>query len=192
MDSKVATNAVYPRLKQLYFDKYREEMQKELGLKNINQVPNLEKIVINIGLGKQKDNKKMFEAASNTLLKVTGQKPVETFAKQSIASFKLREGSRIGMKVTLRGDRMYEFLDRLVNLVLPRLRDFHGLSLKSFDGQGNYSIGFVEQSIFPELSYEETANAHGTQVILVTNSSNKDASKALLQKLGVPFEKEKK
>lgn len=177
------------RLKKLYVEKYRAELMKELKLANIHQVPNLEKIVLNIGLGKAKDDKKMFEVAANTILKITGQKPLETYAKQSIASFKLREGNRIGMKVTLRDERMYEFLDRLINLVLPRLRDFHGLSLKAFDGQGNYSIGLSEQSIFPELSYEETANTHGMQVIIVTSNNNVEASKALLGKFGMPFEK---
>lgn len=177
------------RLKKLYYEKYRTELKAELKHANIHQVPNLEKIVINVGLGKAKDDKKMFDVAANTLLKVTGQKAQLTYAKQSIASFKLREGNKIGMKVTLRGERMYEFLDRLMNLVLPRLRDFHGLSLGAFDGQGNYSIGLIEQSIFPELSFEETSNTHGMQVIIVTNSNDKAGAKALLSKLGMPFEK---
>jgi large subunit ribosomal protein L5 len=180
------------KLKKLYDEQYRQELHKELKLGNINEAPKLEKVVISVGLGKKKDDKKMFEVVNNTLLKVTGQRAVETIAKQSIASFKLREGSRIGMKVTLRDNRMYEFLDRVINLVLPRLRDFHGVSLKAFDGQGNYSIGFTDQSIFPELSFEETSNSHGMQVTIVTNSNNKDHSKALLAKFGMPFEKEDK
>ncbi|HEX5797740.1 MAG TPA: 50S ribosomal protein L5 [Candidatus Saccharimonadales bacterium] len=180
------------RLKKLYDEQYRQELYKELKLSNINEVPKLEKVVISVGLGKKKDDKKMFEVVNNTLLKVTGQKPVETIAKQSIASFKLREGNRIGMKVTLRDNRMYEFLDRVINLVLPRLRDFHGVSLKSFDGQGNYNLGFSDQSIFPELSFEETSNSHGMQITIVDNSNNKDHSKALLAKFGMPFEKEDK
>ena len=179
----------FPRLRKLYLDTYRNELKKELKLDNIHEVPLLEKIVINIGLGKAKDDKKMFEAAANTLLKISGQKPQETYAKQSIASFKLREGNRIGMKVTLRGNRMYEFLDRLINLVLPRLRDFHGLRLKAFDGQGNYSVGIVEQSIFPELSFEETSTSHGMQIIIVTNNQDVASARALLTKLGMPFEK---
>lgn len=177
------------RLKQLYNEKYVSELQKELKLSNTHQVPKLEKIVINIGLGKAKDDKRMFEVANNTLLKVTGQKPQETHAKVSIASFKLREGNRIGMKVTLRDDRMYEFLDRLINIVLPRLRDFHGVSLKAFDQQGNYSIGLSEQSIFPELSFEETTHAHGMQVVIVTDSNDVENNKQLLTKFGMPFEK---
>jgi large subunit ribosomal protein L5 len=180
------------RLKKLYAGQYRKELFKELKLSNINEAPKLEKVIISIGLGKAKDDKKMFEAAKNTLIKVTGQKPVETNAKQSIASFKLREGNRIGIKVTLRDARMYEFLDRVINLVLPRLRDFHGVSLGSFDGQGNYNIGFSDQSIFPELSFEETSNSHGMQVTIVVDSNNKEHSKALLSKFGMPFEKENK
>ena len=180
------------RLKKLYNDKIAQELKKELNLDNIHQVPRLEKIVINIGMGRAKDDKRAFEAANNTLLRVTGQKPQETHARMSIASFKLREGNRVGLKVTLRDERMYEFLDRLINIVLPRLRDFHGLSLKSFDKQGNYSIGLSEQSIFPELSFEETAIAHGMQVIIVTDSHDVEHNKALLTKLGMPFEKEAK
>lgn len=182
-------NVLAPRLYKMYTTKYRTELESELGLGNINQVPALEKIVINVGLGRAKDDKRMFEVASNTLLKITGQKPQATYARMSIASFKLREGNKVGLKVTLRGPRMYEFLDRLINLVLPRLRDFHGVSNKAFDGQGNYAIGLQEQSIFPELSYEETAQPHGMQVIIVTTTENKIHSKALLSKFGMPFEK---
>ncbi len=181
-----------PRLYQKYIDTFRTDLKKELELSNINQVPALEKIVVNVGLGRAKDDKRLFEVATNTLLKVTGQKPQETHARMSIASFKLREGNRVGLKVTLRGDRMYEFLDRLINIVLPRLRDFHGVSLKAFDKQGNYSIGIREQSIFPELSYEETAQPHGMQVVVVTSTNNKEHAQALLAKFGMPFEKERK
>ena len=180
------------RLRALFNDNYAKELQKELGLKNINQVPKLEKIVINVGLGKAKDDKKVIETATNTLAKITGQAPTQTFAKNSIAGFKLREGNMIGLKLTLRGDRMYEFMDRLINIVMPRLRDFHGVSLKSFDKQGNYSIGLTEQSIFPELSFEETTTAHGMQAVFVVKAENKEHSKALLQKFGMPFEKETK
>lgn len=185
--TKISTDSA--RLKKLYSDKASTELMKELSLENIHQVPKLEKIVLNIGLGKAKDDKRMFEVANNTLLKITGQKPQETYAKVSIATFKLREGNKIGLKVTLRGERMYEFLDRLINIVLPRLRDFHGVSLKSFDKQGNYSIGLVEQSIFPELSFEETSVPHGMQVVIVTDSHNVEHNKALLTKFGMPFEK---
>lgn len=190
VDSKTTTYA--PRLKKEFNDTYKAELKKELGLANVNAVPSLEKIVINIGLGKSKDDKRMFEVATNTLEKITGQKPIMTYSKVNIATFKLREGNKIGMKVTLRGDRMYEFLDRLVNIVLPRLRDFHGVSNKAFDKQGNYSIGITEQSIFPELSFEETTTAHGLQVVIVTKADNKGHAQALLVKLGVPFKKEGK
>lgn len=187
------SNITYvPRLKQDYNKTIVADLQKDLKLKNFHQVPRLEKIVVSIGLGKQKEDKKMFEVAENTIVKVTGQKPVISLAKQSIASFKLREGQKIGMKVTLRDARMYEFLDRLINIVLPRLRDFHGVSKKAFDSQGNYSIGLNDQSIFPELSFEETSNTHGMQITVVINNSDIEHSRALLTKLGMPFEKERK
>jgi large subunit ribosomal protein L5 len=180
------------RLKQDFRTKYAQELQKELSLKNPHEVPTIEKIVLNIGMGRAKDDKRAFEVATNTLTKITGQKPIETFARMSIATFKLREGNKIGLKVTLRGDRMYEFLDRLINVVLPRLRDFHGVSNKAFDRQGNYSIGLTEQSIFPELSFEETTTAHGMQVVIVTTTKEPAHAKALLTKFGMPFEKEQK
>lgn len=188
----VASVSSTAQLKQKYNDQFVAELQKELDLPNVNMVPKLEKIVLNIGLGRQKDDKKMFEVAANTIEKITGQKPVNTYSKVNIATFKLREGNKIGMKVTLRGERMYEFLDRLVNIVLPRLRDFHGVSLKAFDKQGNYSIGLTEQSIFPELSFEETATPHGMQIVFVVSGGTPEASKALLTKFGMPFQKENK
>lgn len=177
------------RLKQLYVAQYSNELKAELELDNANRVPRLEKIVINIGLGKAKDDKKIIEAATNTLIKITGQKPIETTAKLSIAAFKLREGNKIGLKVTLRGDRMYEFMDRLINIVMPRLRDFHGVKLKAFDKSGNYSIGLYDQSVFPELTFEETTTPHGLQVVFVIRSEEPAHSKALLEKFGMPFEK---
>lgn len=180
------------RLRQQYQDQIAKDLQKELGLKNIHQVPRLEKIVVNAGLGKAKDEKKLMEVATNTLRKITGQHPVQTAAKNSIAGFKLREGNKIGLKVTLRGDRMYEFMDRVINVVLPRLRDFHGVSLKAFDRQGNYAIGFTDQSVFPELSFEETTTSHGLQVIFVINCQEPAQARALLEKFGLPFQKENK
>lgn len=180
------------RLKKLYVEQYAAELKEELKLSNIHTVPKLEKIVLNIGMGRSKDDKKLFEVATNTIEKITGQKPINTYSKVNIASFKLREGNKIGIKVTLRGDRMYEFLDRLVNIVLPRLRDFHGVPVKAFDKQGNYSIGLTEQSIFPELSFEETTSPHGMQIVIVSNSGNPENAKALLTKFGMPFEKESK
>jgi large subunit ribosomal protein L5 len=185
------TTAKYtPRLQESYNEKFVAELQKELELKNVHQVPRLEKIVINVGLGRAKDDKKTIEAAKNTLRKITGQAPIETVAKNSIAGFKLREGNMIGLKLTLRGARMYEFMDRLISIVLPRLRDFHGVSLKAFDKQGNYSIGMTDQSVFPELTFEETTTTHGLQIVFVVRAVERDHSKALLSKFGMPFEKE--
>jgi large subunit ribosomal protein L5 len=183
------TTSMQPRLKQLYLGTYQKELMQELGIKNVNQLPKLEKIILNVGLGKAKDDKKIIGIAAKTLRKITGQQPVETIAKKSIASFKLREGNRIGLKVTLRGDRMYEFADRFINIILPRLRDFHGVSEKSFDGQGNYSIGLSDQSVFPELSFEDTTTIHGLQVTFGIRSIDKNHTRALLEKFGMPFEK---
>lgn len=187
--TKAATTA---RFREAYNTKFAAELQKELGLSNAHQVPRLQKITLNVGLGKAKDDKKVIEAATNTLTKITGQKPMETKAKKSIASFKLREGNMIGLKVTLRGDKMYEFLDRLVTIVLPRLRDFHGVSPKAFDKQGNYSIGLIDQSVFPELTFEETTTAHGLQAVFTISGGSPAYSRALLEKFGMPFEKESK
>lgn len=180
------------RLKADYQNRIIAELQKELGLDNVMQVPKLEKIVVNIGLGKAKEDKKMMEVALNTLTKVTGQKPVETFAKNSIAGFKLREGQKIGLKVTLRGDYMYEFMDRLINIVLPRLRDFHGVKASAFDKSGNFSLGLNDQSVFPELTFEETTTVHGMQTVFVVKCQEQAHSRALLEKFGMPFEKENK
>jgi large subunit ribosomal protein L5 len=187
--NKTATVA---RLRAQYNDTISKELLKELDLKNVHQLPRLQKIVVNVGLGKAKDDKKIMEVATNTLRKITGQQPVETVAKNSIAGFKLREGNKIGLKVTLRGEKMYEFMDRIITVVLPRLRDFHGVSAKAFDGQGNYSLGFVDQSVFPELTFEETTNVHGLQVVFVIDCEEKAHSRALLEKFGMPFEKENK
>lgn len=180
------------RLREQYSSKYVAELQKELGLANVHQVPRLQKITLNVGLGKAKDDKKVIATATNTLTKITGQKPIETTAKKSIANFKLREGNKIGLKVTLRGDKMYEFLDRLITVVLPRLRDFHGVSNKAFDRQGNYSFGMVDQSVFPELTFDETTTTHGLQAVLTIDCEDTAHAKALLQKFGMPFEKEAK
>jgi len=178
------------RLRSEYTTKFVPELEKELGIKNVNQVPRLEKIVLNVGLGRAQDDKKVMEAATNTLRKITGQQPIQTTARKSIASFKLREGNKIGLKVTLRGERMYEFADRLINIVLPRLRDFHGVSAKAFDKSGNYSLGLIDQSVFPELTFDETTTTHGLQVVFVIKSEDKAHARALLEKFGMPFEKE--
>jgi len=190
--AKPAKAANPTRLREQYNTTIAAELMKELDLKNAHQVPRVEKITLNIGLGKAKDDKRMFEAATNTLTKITGQKPVETIAKKSIASFKLREGNKIGLKVTLRGDRMYEFLDRLITIVLPRLRDFHGVSAKAFDKQGNFAMGLTDQSVFPELTFDETTTAHGLQAVFTITGNSPAYSRALLEKFGMPFEKEAK
>ncbi len=192
MAEKKTTTTTTARLREQYSTKFAAELKKELGLANAHQVPKLEKITLNVGLGRAKDDKKVIEAATNTLTKITGQKPMETIAKKSIANFKLREGNKIGIKVTLRGDKMYEFMDRLITIVLPRLRDFHGVSNKAFDRQGNYSFGMVDQSVFPELTFDETTTAHGLQAVFTIRSESPEHSKLLLQKFGMPFEKENK
>ncbi len=189
MTDKKTSITTTVRLKQLYNKEYAPELVKELKLSNKHEAPRVEKVVLNIGLGKSKDDKKMIEVAGNTLRKITGQQPVETFAKQSIAGFKLREGNKIGLKVTLRDERMYEFIDRLINLVLPRLRDFHGVSNKAFDKSGNFSIGISDQSVFPELTFEETTTTHGLQAVFVIDCQQPEHAKALLEKFGMPFEK---
>ncbi|SRR6266568_546502 len=193
MAEKIATKvATTVRLRATYNATGAGELKEELGLRNAHQVPKLEKIVVNIGLGRAKDDKKYMEVAANTLRKITGQQPVETVAKKSIASFKLREGNKIGLKVTLRGDRMYEFADRLITIVLPRLRDFHGVSAKAFDKSGNFSLGLTDQSVFPELTFDETTTSHGLQAVFVINCQKPAHARALLEKFGMPFEKENK
>ncbi len=184
------TTATAPRLKALYTTQYVKELQTELGLENVHQVPKLEKIVVSVGIGKNKDDKRHYEAVKNTLTKVTGQAPVDRMAKKSIAGFKIRAGmNRVGINVTLRGARMYEFLDRLANVTLPRVRDFHGIGTK-FDRGGNYNLGITDQSIFPELSFEETQLVHGMQITFAIKEGDKVKSRALLEKFGLPFEKE--
>lgn len=192
MASTTKQPATTARLRSAYREKIAAELKKELGLDNAHRVPRLQKITLNIGLGKSKDDKKMIEAATNTLRKITGQNPVQTVAKKSIASFKLREGNMIGLKVTLRGDKMYEFLDRLITVVLPRLRDFHGVSNKAFDRQGNFSIGLTDQSVFPELTFDETTTSHGLQAVFNISCIEPAHAKLMLEKFGMPFEKEAK
>lgn len=180
-----------PRLKALYKNTIVKELQAELKLKNIHQVPKFQKIVVSVGIGKNKDDKRYYEAVHNTLVRVTGQAPIDRMAKKSIASFKIRAGlNRVGICVTLRGARMYEFLDRLVNVSLPRVRDFHGVSPKAFDKDGNFNLGLIEQSIFPELTFEETQILHGLQVTFVISGGSAVYSRALLEKFGIPFEKQ--
>ena len=189
--STAKMNSYQPRLKVAYQQVIRPKLKKELGLKNIHQVPLLEKIVLSCGLGRVKDDKQIFQVAKNTLSKISGQTPQLTTARMSIANFKLRSGQKIGLKVTLRDQKMYEFLDRLINLVMPRLRDFRGAALKSFDKNGHYSIGFQEQGIFPELSFEETRPTHGLQATLIFKSQKPSHVSALLTEFGFKFEKSK-
>jgi len=176
-----------PRLK----DKYKQEvvpaLMKQFEFGNIMQVPKLEKVVLNVGLGEAIQNIKMLEAAQKELTMIAGQKSVITKAKKAIAGFKLRKGVPIGCKVTLRGDRMYEFLDRLISAALPRIRDFKGVSGKSFDGHGNYSMGVKEQYIFPEIDYDKVEMVHGLDITICTSSGSDEESKALLTHLGMPF-----
>ncbi len=173
--------------------KYKEEivsaLMEHFKYKNIMEVPKLNKIVINIGLGSAKDNPKVLESALRDLEIISGQKPVITTAKKSIANFKLREGMKIGTKVTLRGEKMYDFLDRLVNIALPRVRDFRGVSASSFDGRGNYALGIKEQLIFPEIVYDMIDQIRGMDIIIVTTAKTDEESKALLELLGMPFKK---
>jgi len=183
-----------PRLKKFYNDKFAKELQTELKLANIHQVPKLTKIVVSVGTGRNRENKSFQETVANTLAKITGQHATTRLAKKSIATFKIRKGlgAPVGTLVTLRGDKMWEFLDRLVNVAMPRIRDFHGVSRKAFDRQGNYSLGLVEQSIFAELSFEETSTLHGLQVTFQVANGSPEASRKLLEKFGMPFEKEGK
>jgi large subunit ribosomal protein L5 len=192
MAQKTSAQTYSARLKTEYASKLRGELKKDLGLKSVSEAPRLRKIIVSSGLGKAREDKKLIEVANNTIAKITGQQPVVRSARKSIATFKLREGDKIGTMVTLRGDRMYEFLDRIINIVMPRLRDFHGVSNKSFDAQGNYSIGFHDQSVFPELTFEETVSAHGLQVNFVIEAKRPEHSRSLLEKFGMPFMKEGK
>jgi len=174
-------------------EKYREEvapaLMKEFGFTNVMQVPDMKKIVVNIGMGEAMDNPKALEAANSDLMKITGQKPVVTKAKKSIANFKLREGRIIGIKVTLRGEKMWALLDRLVNIALPRVRDFRGVSDKSFDGRGNYTLGLREQLIFPEIEYDKIDKIRGMELTFVTSAPNDEQAMSLLKHLGMPFRK---
>lgn len=175
------------RLRDKYYNQVRPELAKLPEYTNPHQIPRIEKVVINAGVGRAVADSKHLELVGSTLIKVSGQAPVQTVAKQSIAGFKLREGNKIGSTVTLRGERMYEFLDRLISIVLPRIRDFRGVSDTAFDKQGNYSIGLREQSVFPELSFEETQTTHGLQVNIVTSAKTPAESKQLLTHMGFPF-----
>jgi large subunit ribosomal protein L5 len=176
-----------PRLKKKYKEEVVPQLMKEFGLENVMQVPKLDRIVINMGLGEAVQNAKLVEAATEELTAITGRKPVVTRAKKSIASFKLREGLPIGVMVTLRREQMYEFMDRLVSLALPRTRDFKGVSPKAFDGRGNYTLGIREQIIFPEINYDKIERIKGMNVTFVTTAQTDEQGRALLRSLGMPF-----
>ncbi|MBS6842177.1 MAG: 50S ribosomal protein L5 [Christensenellales bacterium] len=175
------------------YDKYVTEvvpaLQQKFGYKNVNQIPKIDKIVINMGLGDCKDNPKALEVAVKELEAIAGQKAITTKAKKSIANFKLREGMNIGAKVTLRGERMYEFMDKLMNIALPRVRDFHGVSDKAFDGRGNYALGIREQLLFPEIDYDKVEKVRGMEMIFVTTAQSDEECKELLRLMGMPFTK---
>ena len=177
-----------PRLKDTYKAEIIPAMMQKFSYKNIMQVPKLEKVVINMGMGDIKDNPKGLDSALEELSIISGQKPVVTVARRSVANFKVREGMKIGAKVTLRGDRMYEFTDKLVSIVLPRVRDFRGVSAKAFDGRGNYSLGVREQLIFPEIDYDKVEKIRGMEMVFVTTAKTDEEAKELLRLLGMPFQ----
>ena len=190
MSDTATETPVAPRLKQRYNDEIRAQLKDALGLVNIMQVPRLEKIVLNMGVGAATDQARLLEGAIADLGTITGQKPLTTRAKKSIAGFKLREGNAIGAKVTLRGDRMWEFLDRLISLAIPRIRDFRGLPADSFDGRGNYTFGVTEQLIFPEIDYDKVDVTRGMDITIVTTARTNAEGKALLDAFGFPFKRE--
>ena len=177
------------RLKETYKNEIMDGMTKKFGYKNVMQVPKLDKVVINMGVGEAKDNSKVLDAAIKDLETITGQKVIPTRAKKSVANFKLREGMPIGCKVTLRGERMYEFVDRLINLALPRVRDFRGVNPNAFDGRGNYALGIKEQLIFPEIEYDKVDKVRGMDIIFVTTAKTDEEARELLTLFGMPFSK---
>ena len=185
-----ATTAERPRLRTRYDSEIKAQLQQELGLSNVMQVPRVEKIVINMGVGRATQQRSLLDGAVTDLTTITGQKPSVRRAKKSIANFKLREGNEIGAKVTLRGDRMWEFYDRLVTLAIPRIRDFRGMSPTQFDGRGNYTFGVTEQLIFPEIDYDRIDTVRGMDVTVVTTATTDDQGRALLRALGFPFRRE--
>ena len=176
-----------PNLKKLYQDEVAPALMQKFGYKSTMQIPRLEKIVVNCGCGEARDNSKVLEAVVGDLTKITGQKAIITKAKKSVANFKLREGMPIGVKVTLRGERMYEFLDRFFNLALPRVRDFRGINANSFDGRGNYAMGIKEQLIFPEIEYDKIDKVRGMDIIMVTTANTDEEARELLKLMGAPF-----
>ncbi|MBR3157407.1 50S ribosomal protein L5 [Candidatus Saccharibacteria bacterium] len=183
-----------PRLKALYNKEYKAKLLKELNLANINQVPELKKVIVSSGVGKKREDKKFTETVALTLAKITGQAPTSRLAKKSIATFKIRKGmgAPVGYLVTLRNDKMYEFVDRLINIALPHVRDFHGVPRDAFDKQGNYNLGLKEQTVFPEITFEDAAALHGLEVTFIIKNGSKEGSYKLLELFGMPFQKEVK
>jgi len=175
------------RLKEKYRNEVAQAMMQKFGYKNVMEIPKVEKVVINMGVGEAVGNPKVLDAAVNDMTLIAGQKPVITRAKKSIAAFKIREGMPIGAKVTMRGERMYQFLDKLVNISLPRVRDFRGISPKSFDGRGNYTLGIKEQLIFPEIEYDKVDKIRGMEIIIVTTAKTDEEARELLRLMGMPF-----
>ena len=186
----MADSANLTKMQQLYVDKVRAQMVEQFGYKNLMEVPRIEKIVLNMGVGEATQDKKKVDKAAEEMALIAGQKPVITKAKKSVATFKLREGMPIGCKVTLRRERMYEFLDRLITVALPRVRDFRGLNPKSFDGRGNYAMGLKEQIIFPEINYDRIDSVRGMDVIVTTTAKTDDEARELLRLFGFPFPQE--
>ena len=184
------STATLPRLKEQYNTEIRAALQAELELGNVMEVPRLDKIVVNVGVGQAVDNRGVLEKVVADITVITGQKPIITKSKKSIAGFKLREGNAIGVKVTLRGDQMWEFFDRLVTLAIPRIRDFRGLSPRSFDGRGNYTLGVTEQLIFPEIDYDKVDASRGMDITIVTTARSDSEGRALLDAFGFPFRRE--
>lgn len=184
--------AYIPRIKEAYVTTIVPELKNKFGFKNVHQVPRLEKIVVNIGLSEAKENIKVVDIAAAELSAITGQKPMVCRAKKSISNFKLRQGMPIGVKVTLRGDRMYEFFDRLVNVAIPRIRDFRGIEPNAFDGQGNFNLGLNEQYLFPEISVEKSDKPRGMNITIVTSAETDEHARELLTMLGIPFKKREK
>jgi large subunit ribosomal protein L5 len=178
-----------PRLKKKYKEEIIDFLKKEFNYTNIMQVPKLEKIVLNMGLGEAIENKKLLETGIEEITLISGQKPVKTKAKKSVASFKVRKGMEIGCMVTLRGERMYEFLDRFINIALPRVRDFRGISKDSFDGRGNFSVGIREQIIFPEINFDKVEKIHGMDIVICTSAKNDEEARKLLEAFGMPYRK---
>lgn len=186
---KAAGPTVIPNVRKLYLEEVVPSLQKEFNYKSYMQIPKVEKVIISAGVGEAINNKKLMEAAVNEMSIITGQKAVKTKARKSIAGFKIREGMEIGVKVTLRGSKMYEFLDRLINVALPRVKDFRGVNPKAFDGKGNYSLGIKEQIIFPEIDYDKIEQVSGLNVAIVTTAETDDEARSMLKQLGMPFSK---